>query len=87
MTIAEVELRTLNGTARRSSITIRPGDRGPGDVDGDGFVGFEDFFLFADFFGTSKSSDKWNPVFDFDGNGAVDFDDFFIFADNFGKRY
>ena len=48
------------------------------DFDGDGEVGFDDFFLFADAFGGSDER------FDLDGNGAVDLADFFLFADHFG---
>ena len=47
------------------------------DFDGDGAVGFSDFFLFADAFGGS------DPRFDLDGSGSVDFADFFILADYF----
>ncbi len=49
------------------------------DFDGDGTVGFEDFFLFAEAFGGSDSR------FDLDGSGTVDIDDFFLFADHFGQ--
>jgi hypothetical protein len=55
------------------------------DFDGDGVVGFEDFFAFADVFGTSRGEARFNAKFDLNGNGSVDFDDFFIFADAFGK--
>lgn len=47
------------------------------DFDGNGVVNFEDFFLFADVFGSL------NPHFDLDGSGRVDFEDFFVFADAF----
>lgn len=49
------------------------------DFDGDGTVGFRDFFLFADGFGSD------DPLFDLDSSGRVDFIDFFIFADYFGE--
>ena len=52
----------------------------PGDFDGDGEVRFDDFFLFADGFGTTDAK------YDLNSSGLVDFDDFFIFADNFGKK-
>ena len=48
------------------------------DFNGDGQVDFDDFFLFASYFGTSE------PHFDLDGDGQVGFGDFFLFADNFG---
>ncbi|MCY3738362.1 MAG: DUF2330 domain-containing protein [Gemmatimonadaceae bacterium] len=49
------------------------------DFDGDGTVGFGDFFLFAEAFGGS------DPRFDLDGSGTVDLDDFLLFADHFGQ--
>ena len=52
----------------------------PGDFDGDEEVGFGDFFLFADAFGSTD----WQC--DLNGSGQVDFDDFFLFSDNFGKK-
>ena len=55
-----------------------------GDFDGDEDVDFDDFFLFADQFGTTPASPIWDPLYSLDGDEDVDFDDFFIFADNFG---
>ena len=49
------------------------------DFDGDGQVGFGDFFLFVDYFGTSE------PHFDLDGDGQVGFGDFFLFVEHFGQ--
>ncbi|OGG45077.1 MAG: hypothetical protein A3F84_03010 [Candidatus Handelsmanbacteria bacterium RIFCSPLOWO2_12_FULL_64_10] len=51
-----------------------------GDFDRDGRVGFTDFFMFADAFGTA------NPAFDLDSDGGVGFSDFFLFVDAFGMR-
>jgi len=51
-----------------------------GDFDGDEVVDFQDFFLFADHFGTQ------NTKFDLDSGGLVDFQDFFLFADHFGFK-
>ncbi len=66
---AEAEV-ALTGPARPSP-----------DLDGDGEVGFADFFLFADHFG------QVNAAYDMDGSGgAVDLADFFLFADHFGER-
>ena len=53
-----------------------------GDFDGDGRVGFSDFFLFTDQFGQPVNSS--NSVFDLDGDSTIDVDDFFIFSDHFG---
>ena len=49
------------------------------DFDGDGEIGFDDFFLFAEAFGGS------DPRFDLDASGTVDFADFFLFAESFGQ--
>ncbi len=51
-----------------------------GDFDNSGAVDFDDFFAFAQAFGTT------NPTFDMDRSGKVDFNDFFTFANNFGRR-
>jgi hypothetical protein len=48
-------------------------------------VDFEDFFVFADVFGTKKGDSLYNAQCDIDDNGVIDFDDFFAFADSFGK--
>lgn len=87
LTITEVTFRRLDGVedkrAVRSVATIKKAAVAgllAGDFDGNGKVEFDDFFLFADAFGSA------NPGFDLSGNGAVDFDDFFLFADNFGKE-
>lgn len=66
----------------RPPLGMRRGDPGRLDFDGDGRVGFEDFFLFASAFGTTGSA---AVRFDLNGDGRVDFEDFFIFADGFGK--
>ena len=55
----------------------------PGDADGDGFVGFEDFARFAQCFG---KVDATLAEGDFDGDGVVSFDDFAIFTQHFGQR-
>ena len=49
------------------------------DFDGDGLVGFIDFFLFADAFGSEDAR------FDLDQSGRVDFFDLFILADYFNQ--
>ena len=67
-TVADLEPLTFTATAK-----VTP------DFDGDGEVGFGDFFLFAEAFGGS------DPRFDLDGSGTVDFADFFLFAEAFGQ--
>jgi len=53
------------------------------DFDGNGEVGFNDFFQFASAFGQKATGA--NAKFDLDKNGEVDFNDFFAFAAEFGK--
>ena len=49
------------------------------DFDGDHYVGFSDFILFAGAFGSTQER------FDLTGDGRVDFQDFVAFARDFGK--
>jgi len=51
------------------------------DFDGDGTVGFSDFFMFADAFGKPLPDLRY----DLDGDEEIGFGDFFMFADAFGK--
>ena len=53
-----------------------------GDFNDSGTVDFQDFFLFADAFGSDGLGP--NAPFDLDADGDVDFADFFAFADTFG---
>lgn len=57
--------------------TTKPRPSKP-DFDHDGVVGFSDFLLFAQSYGTS------DPVFDLDDSGEVDFADFISFARSYG---
>lgn len=59
-------------------VTFTAAARANPDFDGDGEVGFSDFFLFTEAFGSG------NPRFDLDASGRVDFADFFLFAEHFG---
>ena len=55
------------------------------DFDGNGLVNTDDFFLFADAFGSRRGGEKYDAKYDLDGDDTIGFSDFFIFADNFGK--
>ena len=55
------------------------------DFDGDGEVGFNDFFLFTNAFGSRKGDAGFDGKFDLDQSGEVEFNDFFIFTNEFGK--
>ncbi|MCZ6633602.1 MAG: hypothetical protein O7G87_09370 [bacterium] len=50
------------------------------DFDEDGEVGFSDFLLFAEAYGSRQEDDGFDARFDLDGNGNVGFGDFLIFA-------
>jgi len=55
------------------------------DFNRDRVVGFPDFLIFAQAFGTSRGDPAFNAATDLDGNGNVDFSDFLTFAQDFGK--
>ena len=52
-------------------------------------VGFDDFYAFADHFGSSSADADFEAAYDINPidapDGAVDLDDFFLFTDYFGK--
>ena len=53
-------------------------------------VGFDDFYAFADVFGTAAGDPDFFALFDISGpdsdpDGFINYHDFFLFADNFGK--
>ena len=56
-----------------------------GDFNGDQVVDFDDFYLFADQFGSSDDEPDYDPAFDLTGDGRIDFGDFWEFADLFGR--
>ena len=76
----------LSGTGRDpEDVQILQDEEGNeilGDIDGSAVVDYDDFFIFADNFG-SESPDA---AADLDQDADVDYDDFFIFADNFGRE-
>ena len=69
---------------------IAPLDRNGGPIlgwftrEGDQ-VDFDEFFFFADHFGTEKGQLGYDARFDIVDNGRIDFGDFFRFADDSGK--
>lgn len=69
-----------------ASVVLSATSSGPPtpDFDGDGEVGFGDFFLFAGAFGQKASG--VNAKYDLDGDGDIGFGDFFVFAAAFGKK-
>ncbi len=56
------------------------------DFDGNGTVGFSDFVLLAETFGSAKGDDGYDPRYDLNGDDAIGFGDFVIFASRFGEK-
>ncbi len=54
------------------------------DFDGDDFVGFSDFLVFASVFGSRQGDGRYNAAQDLNTDGSIDFTDFLIFAQSFG---
>ena len=59
--------------------------RFPGDIDGDGDVDSDDFYIFAGAYGASEGDPNYNSDADLDGDGNIDSSDFYIFAKDYGK--
>ena len=55
------------------------------DFDGDDFVGFSDFLVFASVFGSRQGDGRYNAAQDLNTDGSIDFTDFLIFAQSFGS--
>lgn len=55
------------------------------DFDGDGTIGFGDFVLFAEGYGTIQGGADYKAGFDLNQDGKVSFPDLLLFAENFGK--
>ena len=58
---------------------------GSADFDGDGSVGFPDFLVFAQNFGTTSADPGFDARFDLDTDGVVGFTDFLVFVNQFGR--
>ena len=54
------------------------------DFDGDNYVGFSDFLIFASVFGSRQGDGRYNAAQDLNSDGSIDFTDFLIFAQSFG---
>ena len=61
--------------------------RRPGDFQGDGRVGFEDFFMLAERLGRQSGDADFGEEFDLDDDASISLDDFFRFVDLFGTSY
>ena len=54
------------------------------DFDGDNWVGFSDFLIFASVFGSSQGDGVYDARIDLNSDGSIGFTDFLIFAQSFG---
>ena len=55
-----------------------------GDIDGNARVDFNDFLVFQNAFGSSRTSTSFVSGFDYDGNDLIDFNDFLALQNGFG---
>ncbi len=55
------------------------------DFDGDDFVGFSDFLIFASVFGSQQGDGTYEARIDLNSDGSIGFTDFLIFAQSFGS--
>ena len=72
------------GTEGATVVTTGSAEPSP-DFDGDGKVGFGDFVLFAQKFGTAEGGSGYDRAFDLDLSGSIGFSDFVLFAKSFGQ--
>ena len=75
-TVTDAQGASANATVDASITPIAAGD-----FSGDGTIGFDDCFLFADALGLTIVHPAWDPIFDLDADGRISFEDFFIFAE------
>ena len=80
-----VDQETVETTifARVSQASLGGESETNSDFDGDGTVGFLDFFSLASVFGSRVTPEI--QIFDLDGDGFVGFGDLFRFSDDFGR--
>jgi hypothetical protein len=71
--------------AIRNNVVDKSGKPVIGLFGADNRIGFDDFFIFSDYFGLDAGSQEFEPAFDLSPNNRIDFDDFFVFVDNFGR--
>ncbi len=55
------------------------------DFDGDDWVGFSDFLIFASVFGSERGDGTYDAGIDLNSDGSIGFTDFLIFAQSFGS--
>ncbi|MCZ6635674.1 MAG: Ig-like domain-containing protein [bacterium] len=78
-------IRDTVGNTATALVWVMGGLARQGDFDGDDQIGFQDFLVFVQGFGSGMGEEKYDSRLDFDGNGSVDFADFVTFTQMFGK--
>lgn len=76
---ARIRISDLDGDPTDTSRLPFTIFRSTPDLDADGSVGFDDFFILAERFWSDEVEAN------LDGNGIVEYPDLFVFADNFGR--
>ncbi|MDE2890835.1 MAG: leucine-rich repeat domain-containing protein [Gemmatimonadota bacterium] len=76
----------LIGLGSLYSQASSPQSQASPDFDGNGTVGFSDFVLLAEAFGSAKGDAGYDPRYDLNGDDAIGFGDFVIFASRFGEK-
>ncbi|NLI39719.1 MAG: S8 family serine peptidase [Caldisericales bacterium] len=56
-----------------------------GDLNFDGIVDIEDYFIFAQSYGSRRDELHYNPLADFNSDGIIDFEDLKVLLNNLGK--
>ena len=68
-------------------VSLPPSPEPPSpDFSGNGVVGLEDFFAFAEVYGSVDGDGIYQAKFDLSRNGSIGLEDFFIFAESFGME-
>ena len=61
--------------------------RGPGDVNGDGWVELMDFWYISLAFGSRPGDPNWDQRADLNFDDIVELMDFYVASQNFGNTY
>jgi hypothetical protein len=86
---AEILIKSLHfdfeyANIDKATVRIVSGQKKTGDIDGNGQVGFSDFIIFAQGYGTTSGDSNFDSTLDFDPDGKIGFSDFLIFANAYG---
>ena len=65
-------------------VALQVAGRPSPDFDGNGHVGFSDFLVFGDAYGSRQGDETYRAKYDLNGDGSIGFDDLLIFAESFG---